>query len=106
MLAWERLYARDYFWSSHGRLADITKRFENVRHDSKLAVDVWSLRGDGEADEFFGKCAFSISEVLRAPVSPWFEILPGRLRVELSWTPELDAATHAEPVALTLDTVP
>jgi len=75
---------------------------EDVRDDSKLAVDVWNVR-DGVADEFFGKVTIVISEALQSPAPAWHELLPGRVQLWVSWTPYVDGdSTVGEPVVLTL----
>ena len=63
--------------------------FEDVRSDSKLAIDVWNVPEDGVADEFFGKVTIVIAEALASPVAAWHELLPGNVQIALTWTPQL-----------------
>ena len=76
--------------------------FEDVRSDSKVAIDVWNVPGGANAHEFFGKTTVSIAQALQAPVAAWNELLPGRVHIALYWTPQLESEDLGERVALTL----
>ena len=72
--------------------------FEDVRDDSKVAIDVWNVRGGGKTDEFLGKATIVLADAIASPVEAWHEILPGRVQVALTWEPYDGGA----PTALTL----
>ena len=67
--------------------------FEDVRSDSKLALDVWNVPLDASADEFFGKVTVVIAQALCSPVEAWHELLPGRVQIALHWSPQLAGDT-------------
>jgi len=76
--------------------------FDDVRDDSKLALDVWNIRqGGASEDEFFGKIWLTISDAIRRPMASWHELVPGRLQVVLTWTPYQGDAL-GDPIPLTL----
>ena len=84
--------------------------FEDVCANSKLTVDVWNAADDPE--EFLGKATIPLADVVparggapKAQVVPWFELMPGRVRLELRWTPYVDTERTLldTPVMLTAD---
>ena len=76
--------------------------FDDVRDDSKLALDVWNVKQEpGADDEFFGKVWLHLSEAIRKPVTAWHELVPGRVQVLLTWTP-YEGDELGDAVALTL----
>lgn len=74
-----------------------------VRDDSKVIIDVWNKAcAAGSQHEFFGKVTLRLSELLAKPTSVWHELLPGRVRIELRWTPLMDGQPTGETILLTL----
>ena len=81
--------------------------FEDVRSDSKVAIDVWSKADDASGqDEFFGKVTVVLADALLSPISAWHELLPGRVQIELQWQPQLEDDLLGPSVALTLPPPP
>jgi hypothetical protein len=74
-----------------------------VRGDCKLVIDVWN-KGcpTGSHHEFFGKVTLKLSELLAKPTSAWHELLPGRVHIEVRWTPFIDGRQAGETVLLSL----
>ena len=72
--------------------------FDDVRDDAKVAVDVWGVRDGDEPDEFFGKVTVVLADAMRAPVTAWHELLPGRVQIELRWTPLVEGGPAGPPV--------
>ncbi|KAL3923647.1 MAG: hypothetical protein SGPRY_004154, partial [Prymnesium sp.] len=75
---------------------------DDVRDDSKLALDVWNVKQGAEAEEeYFGKVWLTISDALLQPISAWHDLVPGRLQVMITWTPYHEGEL-GEPISLTL----
>ena len=85
---------------------DETWVFEDVRSDSKFAVDVYNVPDAGGADEFFGKVTISIEDALKAPVAAWRDLLPGKVQLNMSWQDQYPGDQLGERIQLTLPPVP
>jgi serine/threonine protein phosphatase PrpC len=67
---------------------DETFEFDDVRSDSKLAIDVWNIPADSSTEEFFGKVTIVLSDAMQSAVAASHELLPGRIEIALRWTPQ------------------
>ena len=76
--------------------------FDEVRDDAKIVVDVWNADDSGKED-FLGKVTLRLADLLLKPAPAWFELVPGRICLQLGWT-ALTATGDpaADPVPLSL----